>query len=305
MGMMIIFLIRRLEFKQGIADYCTRMIRYFFLFAAILSFSFSKDVKHIVVNLDGTSVVGLIDSINADSVFIHLENDTVHEATALSNIYYIYNSFGKLYYTSPNYEDRIQLIEERGGYLITTLGDTLPYTRIEIDQRMDQPYFYLSTIDNDLAHKISLFDIHLIRADASYMEHSVRRGFITGSCIILSGVMLQTLSNYGDRRKSLSKEASLFQKLKTMGGALGSSVKNFIPGASSAGNQYQSLTLILPLSTIGWMVYDYYFDKRTHYFRPLTREDQFPQSMVWFNPKRIIKNKVRKTIQPLLDKLPF
>ena len=129
---------------------------------------------------------------------------------------------------------------------------------------------------------------------------------------MLTGLAMQTLSYYGDRRKNQPDDASLFQKSKTMGGALGTSIMNFIPGLSSAGQQYQSVTVILPLSTIGWMVYDLYFDKRTHYFRPLIREDSFPHSMYWFNPWRIVKNKIKEKmepliekIEPILEKLPF
>ena len=60
------------------------------------------------------------------------------------------------------------------------------------------------------------------------------------------------------------------------------------------------------------MVYDHYLDKRTHYFRSLIREDSFPHSMYWFNPGRIVKNKVKekldpimKKLEPILKKLPF
>ena len=167
---------------------------------------------------------------------------------------------------------------------------------------MDEPYVYLATNESDLGHKISLFDVHLIRIDASYMEHSVRRGCITGVCLVLTGFGLQTLSYYGDRTENLPDDASLFQKMKTMGGALGSSIMNFIPGE---GQQYQSVTVILPLATIGWMTYDYIFDKRTHYFRPLIREDKYPHSMYWFNPWRIVKNKIKEKMEPIMEKLPF
>jgi len=264
------------------------------------------------MNLDGTSIVGLVDSMSLENVYISPENDEKQINVKINDIYYIYNSFGKLYYISPNYEDRLNLIEERSGFLITTSRDTLNYTTIEIDRRMDEPYVYLASSENDLAHKISIFDVHLIRIDASYMEHSVRRGCITGACLILTGLGLQTLSYYGDRSENHPDDASLFQKAITMGGALSSSIMNFIPGLSAAGQQYQSLTLFFPVSSIGWMVYDHYFDKRTHYFRPLIREESFPYSMYWLNLGRIVKNKVKekldpisKKLKPILDKLPF
>ncbi|HIB61315.1 MAG TPA: hypothetical protein EYO52_06665 [Candidatus Marinimicrobia bacterium] len=289
------------------------MIRSFLSCTVFISLCFCQnEVQHIVMNLDGTSAVGLIDSMNTESVFITAEGAAEQTIYPLKDIYYIYNSFGKLYYISPNYEDRLNLIEERSGFLVTIVGDTIDYTSIEIERRMDEPYVYLTTVEDDLAHKLSLFDVHLIRIDASYMEHSVRRGCITGACLMLTGLAMQTLSYYGDRRKNLPDDASLFQKSKTMGGALGTSIMNFIPGLSSAGQQYQSVTVILPLSTIGWMAYDLYFDKRTHYFRPLIREDNFPHSMYWFNPWRIVKNKIKEKmepliekIEPILEKLPF
>ncbi len=264
------------------------------------------------MNLDGTSIVGLIDSMNTESVFIAPEDTSQQQSILLDDVYYIYNSLGKLYYISPNYKDRLNLIEERSGFLITVEGDTLNYTAIEIDRRMDKPYVYLVTKESELGYKLSLFDVHLIRIDASYMEHSVRRGCITGICLVLTGLTLQSFSYYGDRSENLPKDASFFQKVKTMGGAMGASVMNFIPGLSSAGQQYQSVTIIFPVSTIGWMVYDYIYDKRTHYFRPLIREDNFPHSMYWFNPWRIVNNKINEKLEPLiakiepiLKKLPF
>jgi len=303
--LIIIFLIRRLEFKQGIADYCTRMMRYLFLFLATLTFCYPQTVEHITIKLDGSTVVGLVDSMNTDSVYITTVEDSTLSTIPLKKVYYIYNTFGKVFYISPSYEDRINLIEERSGYLITTMGDTIYYTNIEIDRRMDQPYIYLSYFDEELAHKVSLFDIHLIRTDASYMEHSVRRGCITGVCLVMTGLALQTLSSYGDKKENLADDATIVDKAKTMGNALGASAKNFIPGAESPGNQYQSVTVIFPISTIGWMVYDYLFDKRTHYFRPLVRDETFPHSMYWFNPKRIIKKKVKSVTTPIFNKLPF
>jgi hypothetical protein len=51
------------------------------------------------------------------------------------------------------------------------------------------------------------------------------------------------------------------------------------------------------------MVYDYMYDKRTHYFRPLIREDSFPHSMYWFNPVRIVKNKINETMEPVVAKI--
>jgi len=291
----------RVEYNARSRNVCSRMMCKLFLFLIFISFSFCQyNVQHIVMNLDGTSTVGIVDSMNSETVYITPEDMNEQQSLILDDIYYIYNSFGKLYYISPNYEDRLNLIEERSGFLITTTGDTLNYTAIEIDRRMDEPYVYLATNESDLGHKISLFDVHLIRIDASYMEHSVRRGCITGVCLVLTGFGLQTLSYYGDRSENLPEDASLFQKAKTMGGALGSSIMNFIPGE---GQQYQSVTVILPLATIGWMTYDYIFDKRTHYFRPLIREDKYPHSMYWFNPWRIVKNKVSETLDPLIDKM--
>lgn len=302
-----------LKYNSSYMDYCSRMIRSVLSYTVFISLCFCQNnVQHIVMNLDGTSAVGLIDSMNTESIFITAEGTVEQTIYPLKDIYYIYNSFGKLYYTSPNYEDRLNIIEERSGFLVTIDEDTIDYTSIEIERRMDKPYVYLTTEEKTLDHKLSLFDVHFIRIDASYMEHSVRRGCITGACIMLTGLAMQTLSHYGDRKKNLPEDATLFQKSKTMGGALGTSIMNFIPGLSSAGQQYQSVTVILPLSTIGWVVYDYIYDQRTHYFRPLIREDSFPHSMYWFNPWRIVKNKIKEKIvpliekmEPILEKLPF
>ncbi len=288
------------EYKASCVDICSRMIHNFLFCAVFMTLCFCQnEVKHIVMNLDGTSVVGLIDSMDTDSVYIAPEDTLQQQSILLDDVYYIYNSLGKLYYISPNYKDRLGLIEERSGSLVTVEGDTLNYSAIEIDRKMDEPYVYLQTEESELGHKLSLFDVHLIRIDASYMEHSVRRGTITGLCVVITGIGLQTLSNYGDRSDNLPEDATFMNKLVAIGGALGTSIVNFIP----QGNQYQSVTIIFPLSTISWMIYDYMYDKRTHYFRPLIREDSFPHSMYWFNPVRIVKNKINETMEPVVAKI--
>lgn len=265
------------------------------------SFLFSNYIQHVIIGLDGSSHVGMIDSMNTESVFISPNDSNEQKTLTLNDVYYIYGTNGKLFYISPNYVDRIDLIEERSGFLVTTSNDTIYYTTIQVDRRMDTPYFYLSSDEFELAHKISMFDVHLIRIDASYMEHSVRRGTLTGTGIILVGMLLQSFSQYGTKSESLSDDATFGTKLNAFGGAVSTTITNFVPG----GNQYQSVTIFYPLSTIGWMIYDYIYDKRTHYFRPLIREDQFPQSMYWFNPKRIMKEKVDETLGPVRDALPF
>ena len=166
---------------------------------------------------------------------------------------------------------------------------------------MDTPYFYLSSDEKDLAHKISLFDIHLVRIDESYIEHSVRRGSWTGTGLLMLGVLLQSFSDYGTRRKSLPDDPTFMNKVNAFGGSVGTTITNFVPG----GNQYQAVTIFYPISTIGWMVYDYKNDKRTHYFRPLIRDDQFPQNMFWLNPKRIMKERLARTLDPIRDIWPF
>ena len=297
------------EYKARCVDICSRMIRNFLLCTVFITFCFCQnDVKHIVMNLDGTSIVGLIDSMNTESVFIAPEDRSEQQSILLNDVYYIYNSLGKLYFISPNYKDRLGLIEERSGFLITVEGDTLYYTAIEIDRRMDEPFVYLATSESELGYKLSLFDVHLIRIDASYMENSVRRGAITGVCLVLTGLSLQTLSNYSD---GVPSDATFGTKLYSLGIALGQTISNFLP-LNPPGTQFHSVTLIFPLSSIGWMVYDYIYDKRTHYFRPLIREDSFPHSMYWFNPWRTVKNKISEKmepliakIEPILKKLPF
>lgn len=249
--------------------------------------------QHIVIKLDGQSEVGLIDSMNLEHVYINSGTD--QHKIVLKEVYYIYNTEGKLFYISPSYRDRLDLIEERSGYVITIQNDTLLYQFIEVDRIMDSPYVYLYDTEKNLTHKIRLFDLHLIKTDGSYMEHSVRRGTITATSIVLTGMLFQTFSYYSDRSDQLSSDATLLNKAFAFGGAIGTMINNFIP----QGQQYESLIVFYPLASMGWMTYDYIFDKRTHFFRTFARDEKFPRTMYWFNPRRIIREKTDQALIPV------
>lgn len=239
-------------------------------------------LKEVVVYTDGTSSVGLIDSLTTDSVYFNDFDTQTSQVKPLKGVYFIYNSFGKLLYMSRSFQDRLTQIEERGGMAITTEGDTLWYDRAAFNHNMLDPkaLFYQEGVK--YPRIVSLLDLQLVRSDASVMEYSVRNGFRMSMGLFLFSAALETWFGYRDRK---TKETTFFQGLKIMGAEAGTNINRFLPKPvlSKTGHQYQSLTFLVPVGTMAWMIYDIYFDKRSHYLVPTQRTTPYPRDMFIFS----------------------
>jgi hypothetical protein len=239
-------------------------------------------VQEVIVYTDGTTSIGLIDSLATDSVYFADFDNHTSQAKSLKSVYFIYNSFGKLLYMSRSFQDRLTKIEERGGMAITTDGDTLWYDRAAFNRNMLDPkaLFYQEGVK--YPRIVSLLELQLVRIDATVMEYSVRNGFRTTMGLFLFSAVIESWSGYRDRK---TNETTFIQGLKIMGAEAGKNIKRFLPKPvlSKTGHQYQSLTLLVPVGTMAWMAYDIYFDRRTHYLVPTQRTTPYPRDMFLFS----------------------
>ncbi len=260
----------------------------FFFFLINILFA---DVSHVIVFTDGSTQVSLIDSITTDSLFYQNYDTQDYQTISLKNVYFIYNDFQRLFYTSPSFHRRLDLLEERGGHLVTNLRDTLYYNRIRFDRQMIRPVAYLYT-ETDSLISVEFLSIHHIRSDLSIMETSVRKGFYSSLGVFATATLFDILTGWIDATKNaplLSMDSFLHLAATTKNEGLDIAPKFTPISIDKTGTQYSSMNLLIPLSTMGWMAYDLYFDRRTHYFVPEKRTEQFPRSMNHFTLRNWVK----------------
>ena len=245
-----------------------------------------------VVFLDGSTAITLVDSIEFDSLkYIDRDSgDTLR--IAKKEAYFIYNDFGRMFYYSPSSYMRMEFLEEYGGFVRLVNGDTIYYNQILFDKKMIRPLVALYQEGDNLPFiKIPFQDIHFVRADGSVLRKSVRNGFYTSVGSFTLATLFQIYSEYN--------KSGLFSRAAWVG------VKKILPGFTplkETGTQYHSLTFVTPVATIAWMVFDIIFDRRTQYFRPLEREKKYPRSMYKFSIRVIINRQIEKIQQRRKEK---
>ena len=176
----------------------------------------------------------------------------------------IYNDFQKLFYKSYSLQGRIELLEQRGGILITKDDETFPFEKIRFDMKMEKPHVFLST-SSDSVLSLNFLEINEVKSDLTMIENSIRKGFLSSTGIFLVGTMVEILMDVN---------------------SIASQIGDLLPG----GKTYQAMNLAVPLTTIGWMIYDLYKDTRTQFFCPVERDQHFPRNMYIFSFKIWTKN---------------
>jgi len=257
-----------------------------FLLITILS----ADVSHVIVFTDGTTQIGLIDSMTIDSLYYENYDTQADQTISLKNVYFIYNDFQRIFYTSPSFHYRLDLLEERGGHLVTNSLDSLHYARVRFDRQMIRPVAYLYT-ETDSLIPVEFLSIHHIRSALSIMEASVRKGFYSSLGVFATATLFEILTGWIDATKDMpfiSMDSFLQLAVTTKNEGLDIAPKFTPVSINQTGTQYSSMNILIPLSTMGWMAYDLYFDKRTHYFVPDNRIERFPRSMYYFTLRRWI-----------------
>ncbi len=251
----------------------------------ILSCVLTARVNHVIIFYDGSSEVTFIDSMNSTTVFCS-DNDQTTEFP-LSSVYFIYNDFNKMFYKSPSLKIRMDYIERYGGLLTTIDLDTISYKQIKFNRAMSEPMVYITTpADSFIA--VPFLEVYRIDVDYAFMQESVKKGFFAS----LGGILLTTGAQIFFEFLDIRQPGQNFAALRT---AVWHQTKDLLPRAEIAGLHqngvtYQSLTFLLPVTTVGWMVYDYFFEWRSNFFRPLTVHQKFPKQMKVVTIRTLIKS---------------
>ena len=199
----------------------------------------------------------------------------------MHHVFYLsvsYLFFQKLFYKSYSLRGRIELLEQRGGILKTKNDETFPFEKIRFDMKMEKPHVFLST-SSDSVLSLNFLEINEVKSDLTMIENSIRKGFLSSTGIFLVGTMVEILMDVN---------------------SIASQIGDLLPG----GKTYQSMNITVPLSTIGWMVYDLGNDNRTQFFCPVERDQHFPRNMFVFSmkiwTKNVWKNVKRSVLKQLL-----
>ena len=244
------------------------MKHYFHILTLLMVFALKTiayaDVSHVIVYTNGFTALGLIDSLTADSVYYFDFDEEKHNVIPLKKVYFIYNDFHKLFHISYSLRQRINLVEEREGRVYTKSGESYDFNTIQFDLKMETPQVLL--LDHNKPIKtLNFLEIKAISSHISMVENSIRRGFLTTSGIFLTGTGIEILMDSNN---------------------FTSHILDILPG----GKTYPAMNFAVPLSTIGWMIYDLGNNNKTQYFCPVERDLEFQNDMFVFSLKIWTKN---------------
>ncbi len=262
----------------------------------------ASDVNDIIVRTDGNAIICYVTSIGHDSLTYRQEKIKFESVLPLDEVYYVYNDFGKILYYSRSLHERLNHIEQYSGLLLTTAGDSIAYKEIYFDGRMTKPRAYLTIDDTSQAVPVPFLDISSVRMSAEHFKVSVRRGCLSGATLLVGFAGLKTFGYFTDEYNGEGLFTGASVKALLAGAT--SSVNDFLPasaalGTDATGTGYRLATSIFPLFTVGWIGYDWYFDKRTIYINPISTESPFPQDMFLFSAKEWGYKKYRKIWTPV------
>jgi hypothetical protein len=125
----------------------------------------------------------------------------------------------------------------------------------------------------------SLFDIYKVRTGQSFVENSVKKGFLNGVYTIGAIVGFQMIST-----SSFSPAVKLLPDMTP----------------PIQGN-YGTVVTIIPVFTFGRIVYDWYKDKRSNYFLPSNENTPFPINMFVFSFPEWVWKKSQPIIKPIMN----
>ena len=243
----------------------------------------SINVRHIIIELDGSARTVLIDSMLRDSVFYTLSGELTRDSIPLDDTYAIYNDYGYFIHQSRSFRDRINEVQKRDGYIIFHSGDTLNFDNIFFEPSFKSPdvatFHYDDTTGLPRFH--SVYDIYKVHTGPSYVERSIERGFYTG--IVFHGT---TMGFQILRKKSFKPPLSY--------------LPNFSKPENKT-NSYYSMITSFSFFTLGWVGYDWYMDRRSNYFTPKDELSPFPKNMFVFSAREWVFNQAQPFIDPIYE----
>jgi hypothetical protein len=216
------------------------------------------NIRNVIVDLEGNAKTIIVDSMIVDSIYftdaVTLESKMIQK----DNTYFIYNDYGFYIYQSRSFKDRVKEVQKRDGFIVFTNNDTLQFDNIYFENEMDNPQVATShTSDSTINTKYhSLFNIYKVKTGPSYLGNSVKKGFLYSISTIGVIVTFQMLTT-----KSIKPILKLVP----------------IKGLTGYGSNYGTAITIIPLFTFSSIAYDWYKDKRSNYFTPISEGTSFSE----------------------------
>lgn len=221
-------------------------MKFCFLVAVLSSSAANAIVRHEVILRGGESITGYVAEITHDSLKIVPASGGVQQSVNLDTVLYIHNSDGRLFYLAPDVRKFVDRGVGRGGVITTTSGETIHYHSLGEELFMIEPKLFYLTEEAPGRHEIPLTEIHSVRLDHTVSEYAVKQGAFAGAGITALGFFLN------------------FKALKEF--------LNFSKLFKTATAAYKTGTTVIPLSTLGWVAYDYFRGERELILSPLKVE---------------------------------
>lgn len=258
----------------------------FILFSFLWSNRDDKDVNHMIVKYKGETINCFIDSMGYEYIYFTPKDSVELDSMKLKNVYYIYNDLNKIFHYSWSFNENIQKMENRTGFLYTTSGDTFNFIDIQFYQDMIQPEIYIKK-NLEKSSFIPMLEVEKIETDYSIISYSSKRGFYYSFSLFIISTLIEINSDWNKGTRLFPAAANQFNDLMP-------NIKNI--GLRDAGSTYESLTSLIPLSVFGTMIYDVIRNKNQFYFTPLYKEKTFGRNMYVFSLKHILESNLHSLV---------
>lgn len=255
-------------------------------FSCVYSKDKNKDVSHMFVKYNGLTSECFIDSINEEYLFYIAKDSVDKDSVLLSDIYYAYNDFDRLFYISWSFEENLRRIQNTTGTVYLINGDSINYINIQFNKDMINPEVFIKT-GIKTSKYISIFSIEKIRTDYSILDYSVRRGFYYSYYSFLISTTLDLFSKWDSKRRITPQ--------------IWDNYNDLFPGIATIGLQktgvtYESFTTIIPSSILASMIYDFFKKKNIFHFTPIFASKKFGRGMKIFSFKQMFNSQLKKIV---------
>ncbi len=191
-------------------------------------------------------MTGYVSEMTHDSLKVIPASGGVQVSVALDTVLYVHNSRGKLFYLAPEIRKFFEKGLGRGGVITTVAGEEIAYRRLGRELFMFEPKLVYETKEKQQRHEIMLTEIHKVELDHTVSEYAVKKGALAGAGV----TTVLFLLNF----KAIKEFFNLSKLFKT---------------ATAA---YKTGTTLVPLTTMGWVAYDFFRGERELILNPLKEQ---------------------------------
>ena len=239
-----------------------------------------------IVKYKGETINCFIDSMGYEYIYFTPKDSVELDSIKLKNVYYIYNDLNKVFHYSWSFNENIQRMKNRTGFLYTTSGDTFNFIDIQFYQDMIQPEIYIKK-NLEKSAFIPMLEVEKIETDYSIISYSSKRGFYYSFSLFIISTLIEINSDWNKGTRLFPAAANQFNDLMP-------NIKDI--GLRDAGSTYESLTSLIPLSVFGTMIYDVIKNKNQFYFTPIYKEKTFGRNMYVFSLKHILESNLHSLV---------